>query len=668
MERPETPLADAVDPLPDATWAPTAETAGRTRMSAFRQAAARACGRPLASSSDLHAWSLADPDAFWRLVWDEFDVLGHPGSTACVPTALPGATFFPDARLNLAQSLLAPWIGSDSPALVWVGETDDGLALREELTGRELSRRVGSFTAWLRGAGIGTGDRIGLVVPVGPDAVVATLGALAVGAVVSSVSPEFGAPSILDRLGQLAPRVLVVAPSYRWAGRALARADNVAEVIAGLPSLEHVLVCDDGPDDRLRAATGDTCRIGSMADVLLADVDPTFTPLPFDAPAYVLFSSGTTGKPKCLVHRGGGVLLKHLVELGLHADIRAGDRLLYYTTTSWMMWNWELSCLALGATLVLYDGSPTHPTPTALFDAARLTGATHLGLSARLLDHLRSIDADLAVADTPLREVLVTGSPLSVPTAHWLAAQLGPAVMINPISGGTDLVGCFVAGDPTRPFHAGEMTGPVLGMAVEVWTDDGEPAGDGEPGELVCTQPFPTVPVGIWGDDTGERLNAAYFDVWPGVWVHGDRAVRSAAGGISILGRSDATLNVGGVRIGTAEIYAALAEHPAVGEALAFGQEWDGDTRIVLLVTPPDGVVLDDDAVASIRAAIRATCSPRHVPAVVVSVPDLPRTQTGKLSEVAVRDAVAGREVKGIGALANPESLDSIVTAVEATS
>ena len=653
--------------MTDPTWTPAPHVVARTRMAAFHARAAAVSGRAVSATPDVHAWSLADPDAFWSLVWDEFSVVGDRGDVAWVPATLPKAVFFPQARINLAENLLAPWIDSDEPALIWVGEGDGDLEVRETLSGRELRRRVGSFALRLRQRGVRAGDRVGLILPVGPDALVCTLGALAVGAVVSSVSPEFGAPSILDRLGQLAPTVLVAAPSYRWSGKDFHRADNVAEVAAGLPSLSWVLLASDALDDVIVEATPEGCVVETLAGALVEEVEPQFSRLPFDHPAYVLFSSGTTGKPKCLIHRGGGVLMKHLVEVGLHADVQAGDRMLFYTTTSWMMWNWEISALALGATLVLHDGAPTYPGAAALFDSARLTGATHLGMGARLLDHMRGEETDLRshLGDrAPLRQVLVTGSPLSVPTAEWLAGQLGPDVMINPISGGTDLVGVFVGGDPTRPFYAGEMAGPTLGTAVDVYTDAGVRAADGEPGELVCLQPFPTVPVGIWGDESGERLRATYFDVWPGVWVHGDRSVRSSHGGVAILGRSDATLNVAGVRIGTAEIYAALADHPAVGDCLAFGQEWEGDTRIVLLVVPSPGAIVDDAVQASIRSAIRAACSPRHVPAVIVTVPDLPRTQTGKLSEIAVREAVHGREVKGLGALANPSSLEAIIEAV----
>ena len=417
-------------------WSPTPAAAEATAMRRFRSAASARAGRALAGTPDVQAWSLSEPGAFWSLVWDEFGVVGERGERDVVPATLPQAVFFPDARINLAENLLEPWRGSDAPAVVWAGEGDGEVELREEVSGAELRRRVGSFAAALRTHGIVPGDRVGLVLPVGPDALVCTLGALAVGAVVSSVSPEFGAPSIVDRLGQLEPRVLVAAPSYGWNGKHFHRADNVADVVRALPSLALVLTAGEEPDPTIASAAPAGCDVRALAPALAADVEPEFARMPFDHPAYVLFSSGTTGKPKCLIHRGGGVLLKHLVEVGLHADVRAGDRLLYYTTTSWMMWNWEVSCLALGATLVLHDGAPTYPDPQALFDSARMTGTTHLGLSARVLDYMKGEGVALAPHVGPtLRQVLVTGSPLSVPTAEWLADQLGPEIMINPISG-----------------------------------------------------------------------------------------------------------------------------------------------------------------------------------------------------------------------------------------
>lgn len=632
--------------MTDPTWRPDPATVGSTRMVGFRGQASERVGRAMESTVDLHRWSLEDPDAFWSLVWESFDVVGERGDLAYVTTTLPQATFFPGAQVNLAENLLAPWIDSDEPAVLVGGAKGDEVVVRASVSGRDLVRRVASVASFLRESGVTPGDRVALVMPVGIDALACTLGSLAVGAIVSSVSPEFGAPAILDRLGQLEPTALLAVTSYVWNGRRIDRSEVIEDVVAGLPSL-RVTVVD------------------TLDTMMSRDAAPQYAPVPFDHPAYVLFSSGTTGRPKCLVHRGGGVLLKHLVEIGLHADVRPGDRMLFYTTTSWMMWNWLISTLALGASVVLWEESPTYPRSDALVEAAALTRTTHLGVSARLLDHLRTEGVGLSGVDPALREVLVTGSPLSVPTATWLAEQIGPRVMINPISGGTDLVGVFVGGDPTRPFHAGEMTGPMLGTAVDVFTDDGMPAEVGEPGELVCTQPFPTVPVGIWGDDSGERLRATYFDRWPGVWVHGDRAMRTERGGVAILGRSDATLNVGGVRIGTAEIYAALADVSEVVDSLAFGQEWDGDTRIVLLVVLQGAESrVSELQETAIRAAIRKHCSPRHVPAVILGVPDLPRTQTGKISELAVREAVHGREVPGRAALANPEALDLIVTAV----
>ncbi len=632
--------------MTDATWLPDPATVGRTRMAAFLGAAAERAGRPMGATPELHQWSIEDPDAFWSLVWEFFAVMGERGDHAYVPATLPQATFFPGARVNLAENLLAPWTDSDEPAVLVGGAEGDKVVVRASLSGRDLVRRVASVASFLREAGVTPGDRVALVMPVGIDALACTLGSLAVGAIVSSVSLEFGAPAILDRLGQLEPAALLAVTSYPWNGRLIDRSAVIEEVVAGLPSL-RVTVID-----------------GTQA-IMDREAAPDYAPVSFDHPAYVLFSSGTTGRPKCLVHRGGGVLLKHLVEIGLHADVRPGDRMLFYTTTSWMMWNWLISTLALGASVVLWEESPTYPRPDALAETARLTRTTHLGVSARLLDHLRTEGIALSGSDPVLREVLVTGSPLSVTTATWLAAQLGPRVMINPISGGTDLVGVFVGGDPTRPFHAGEMTGPMLGTAVDVFTDDGMPAAVGEPGELVCTQPFPTVPVGIWGDDSGDRLRSTYFDRMPGVWVHGDRAMRTEQGGVAILGRSDATLNVGGVRIGTAEIYAALASVPDVVDSLAFGQEWDGDTRIVLLVVlQQSDTGLTDAQERAIRDTIRSHCSPRHVPSVILRVPDLPRTQTGKISELAVREAVHGREVPGRAALANPQVLDDIAATV----
>ena len=627
-----------------------------TRMAAFAAAAGAASGRSFDDFGALHAWSIESPDAFWSLVWDYFDVVGEPGEVAALPSVLPEARFFPDARLNIVSSLLRVSPGREGaglPAVVETAESEDGIAVVHRLSLADLTGRVGAVAAALRADGVAPGDRIGLVMPVGVDALVVTLAALSVGAVVSSAAPEFGVPAIVDRFGQLDPVLLVGATSYRWNGREHHRAEHLRELREELPSVRAMYVVGDDEVPGARALSE------VEAEYAGAGLDPL--DLPFDHPAYVLFSSGTTGKPKCLVHRAGGVLLKHLTEQALHCDVRPGDRVCFYTTTGWMMWNWAISLLASGATLVLHNGAPNYPTVDALFDVASLTQLTHLGVGARLLDSMRADDVDLS-ADRDLhdlRMVMVTGSPLSAATAQWLVDQLGPRVMPHPISGGTDLVGCFLVGDPSRPVWAGELPGPALGLDVDVADDDGAPMLDDTPGELICRNPFPTVPLGIWGDSDGTRLISTYFERFPGVWTHGDLTSKTEHGGFVIHGRSDATLNVAGVRIGTGEIYGALEQVSEVIDALAFAQSWDGDTRMVLLVVTADGG-LTDEVSDRIRTTLRERGSPRHVPAVICAASDLPRTMTGKLAEIAVADMVNGRPVRNRDALANPEVLDAI--------
>ena len=652
------------------TWSPDPTRVAASQWVAF-DTYVRDTGRAPADV-ELHEWSITDLDGFWSAVWDFYGVVGEKGDVAYRESILPEAIFFPEARLNITENLLREWPRAAPVRVVATGEHDGGIEIMAELTREDLIARVAEFAAVLRTRGVGAGDRVVLILPVGIDALVTNLGALAIGAVVSSVAPEFGAPAILDRVGQLDPTVLVAAIGYDWNGKHFDRTANLAETIDGLPSLRHLLLtpapADAGGTNAVRTAATELLRpsisVAGLHEAMHehAGAAPEYARLPFDHPAYVLFSSGTTGKPKCLIHRAGGVLLKHLTEVGLHSDCGVGDRMMFYSTTSWMMWNWQVSVLATGATLVMHDGAANYPDILGVFTAARLSDATHVGVGARLLDQIRHDGLDL-LRDGPLpqlRMILVTGSPLSESTAQWLADQLGPHVMINPISGGTDLVGVFIGGDPTRPFHGGEMTGPNLGCAIDVFDDDGSPVPAGGSGELVCLKPFPTVPLGIWGDDDGSRFLGTYFDTWPGVWAHGDHASWSSNGGITIHGRSDATLNSGGVRIGTAEIYAAIEDFPEITDAITFGQDWDGDTRIVLIIALAEGHLLDDDLRARVKETIRTRCSPRHVPAVIAAASSVPRTRTGKLSEVAVRNAVNGKPVKGREALANPESLDEI--------
>ncbi len=486
--------------------------------------------------------------------------------------------------------------------------------------------------------------------PNGIEAVVAMLGAASIGAVYSSTSPDFGAHGVLDRFGQIAPVVLFAADGYQYGGNHFDCLERLAEIRAGLPSLHATVVLGDGWDEFLAPHRG-------------ADLAPER--FVFDHPWYVLYSSGTTGVPKCIVHRAGGVLLQHLKEHQLHCDIRAGDRVMYFTTTGWMMWNWLVSTLASGATAVLYDGSPFHPGPNVLFDIVDAERLTLLGVSAKFIDSVGKAGIEPVRShrlDT-LRTICSTGSPLSPDGFRVIYERVKRDVHLASIAGGTDLCGCLVGGDPTGPVYAGEIQRPALGMAVDAAADDGSSLRDspGVAGELVCRAPFPSMPLGFWGDREDARYHAAYFERFPDVWAHGDFASWTVHGGMVIHGRSDATLNPGGVRIGTAEIYRVADAVPEVLESLAFGQQWDGDVRIVLLVRLGDGATLTEDLKAQIRSRIRRECSPRHVPAVIAQVDDLPRTRSNKLVELAVADAVHGRPVRNTDALANPEAIDAIV-------
>ena len=507
--------------------------------------------------------------------------------------------------------------------------------------------------------GVQPGDRVAAFMPHVEETIITFLAANAVGATFTSTSSDFGTAGVVDRFGQTSPTVLVAADGYRYGGKEFDCLGRIADVAAQLPSLRRTVVVGvlaSSPEvTAIPNAMVWTDYLGAHRGAPLE-----FRRMPGDHPVYILYSSGTTGKPKCITHRSLGVLLMHLKEHQLHCDIGPGDRVLYFTTCGWMMWNWLVSALGSGATIVLFDGSPFHPAPTVLFDIARDERLTLLGVSAKFIDSadkagVRPIDThDLS----SLRTVCSTGSPLSDDGFRWIYGALKHDLHLASISGGTDLCGCFVGGDPTRPVYAGEIQGPALGMAVEVYDSEGKTIAEpGVKGELVCTRPFPSVPVGFWGDVDGSKFQAAYFDRFPGVWAHGDFASWTEHGGMVIHGRSDATLNAGGVRIGTAEIYAQVEQVPGVIEGVAIGQEWEGDTRIVLFVKLADGVALDDGLQAEIRRRLRVNASPRHVPARIVQVDDVPRTRSNKISELAVADVVNGREVRNTEALANPESL-----------
>ncbi len=610
-------------------------------------------GLGLKTYRDLHAWSVADSAAFWDLIWDYCGVIGDKGARRLIDGGkMPGAQFFPDAKLNFAENLLRGEGQGD--ALVFRGE--DKVSYR--LTWDELRALVSRLQQALRGAGVGRGDRVAAMLPNLPEAIALMLAVTSIGAIFSSCSPDFGERGVLDRFGQIEPKLFVSVDGYWYNGKPIAIADKLAAVARQLTSAATVVIVPYLGEAAKVAAQ--VPRGSTLEDFLKPyTAKPlTFERLPFNHPVYILYSSGTTGVPKCIVHGAGGTLLQHMKEHRLQCDLRAGERLFYFTTCGWMMWNWLASGIGSGATLLLYDGSPFAPQ-SVLWDFAQAERITVFGTSAKYIDACKK--AGLSPIKThdlsSVRLITSTGSPLAPESFDYVYSDIKADVHLASISGGTDIVSCFVLGDPTSPVWRGEIQAPGLGMAVDVWSEEGKPVRQ-EKGELVCVKPFPSMPIMFWNDPAGKKYHAAYFERFPNVWCHGDFAEWTAHGGIVIHGRSDATLNPGGVRIGTAEIYAQVEQIPEVLEAICIGQDWDNDVRVVLFVRLKEGAKLDDRLRDTIRQKIRSGASPRHVPAKIVAIADIPRTKSGKITELAVRDVVHGRSVKNTEALANPEALD----------
>ncbi|MCU0626240.1 MAG: acetoacetate--CoA ligase [Gemmatimonadaceae bacterium] len=617
----------------------------------------------------FHAWSVRERGTFWRELWHwagiEADAVDgdDPTRPAGVhldhmrpPRDADGPRWFPNARLNYAEMLLrhAP---SDAPAIIaW---TERGFANR--WTHAELARDVARVARALRAMGVGVGDRVAAFMPNSGETIVAMLAAASIGATWTSCSPDFGPKGVLDRFGQVAPVVLVAADGYRYGGKVHDTLARTREIVAQLPSVRHVIVvAATTPDPDLAGLPG-ARRWDTLGGEL--QTAPVFERVPFDHPLFIMYSSGTTGLPKCMVHGHGGTLLQHCKEHLLHGDVTPASRVFYFTTCGWMMWNWLASVLATGAAIVLYDGAPLPAhEPAILWRMAAEEEVTHFGASAKYLAlaEKEGLVPRAAHDLSALQVVFSTGSPLADHSYDWVQRAIGD-VRLSSISGGTDLLSCFALGNPVLPVHRGELQCLGLGMAVDVWDGDGTPV-IGMPGELVCTRPFPSMPVAFWNDDDGRKYRAAYFDHYPGVWRHGDWAQRTPHHGLVILGRSDATLNPGGVRIGTAEIYRQVEQVPEVVEAMVVGQDVivDGapDVRIVLFVRLREGATLDEALMQRIRAQVRSGASPHHVPRVIVAVPDLPRTVSGKITEIAVRDVIHGRPVTNTDALANPQALD----------
>jgi len=632
-------------------FAPSPERIAASNWTAFRDAWASRDPSVPEEPRALWRHSVTHAPAFWQELRSYAGVIdeGSP-EPALVGDAMPGAKWFPNLRLSFAENLLR--------------RSDDGVALiacdergsRREVSFAGLNRMVAGLQACLRRLGVGEGDRVAGLMPNIPEAIVGLLAANSIGAVWSSCSPDFGRQGVLDRFGQIEPTVLLTVDGYSYGGKPFDIRAKVAEIAAAIPSLRAVVVVpylESSPD--LSPVPN---AIGWQEATQGGEARPSFVRLPFDHPLLVLYSSGTTGTPKAIVHGQGGTLFQHLKEHRLHGDLKDGDRLFYFTTTSWMMWNWLVSGLACNATLVLWEGSPFHPDPAVLWRLAEAEGFTQFGTSAKYIDACKKAGvrpAEFGLAK--LRTLFSTGSPLVPESFAWIYEAVKQELQVASISGGTDIVSCFVLGYPTLPVRMGEIQGPGLGLAVDVWNDDGQPVRE-EKGELVCTRPFPCMPVSFWNDPDGSRYRAAYFERFPGVWHHGDYAEITESGGIVIHGRSDAVLNPGGVRIGTAEIYRQVEQVEEVLEAICVGQDWEGDVRVVLFVKLRPGLVLDDRLRERIKRQVRANTTPRHVPARIVQVADIPRTMSGKITEIAVRDVIHGRPVKNTEALANPQALD----------
>jgi acetoacetyl-CoA synthetase len=615
-------------------WEPSPERAARTELARFMKLAGKA------TFADLHRWSVESAPDFWDLVWRFGQVRGEPGLRRVINAErMPGAKWFPEGRLNFAENLLR---NRDATlAISFWGEDK----VKRQLSRRQLYDLVSRLAQALKAEGVGKGDRVAGYLPNLPEATAAMIATASLGAVWSSCSPDFGVQGVVDRFGQIEPKVLFCADSYLYSGKPFDLGPKNAEILDRLPSVKKCVTVQ---------------YAGGYGDFLerFAPGEIAFERFEFNHPLYILYSSGTTGVPKCIVHGAGGTLLQHIKEHRLHSDIKPGDRVFYFTTLGWMMWNWLMSALASDAALLLYDGSPFVGRGKVLFDMADAEGMTHFGTSAKFIEAI--IKTGLKPREThrleKLRTVLSTGSPLSPEGFDYVYANIRQDVCLSSISGGTDIVSCFVLGNPMGAVWRGEIQAKGLGLAVEVFDEKGFSTKD--KGELVCTRPFPAMPLGFWNDPDGSRYHAAYFEKYPNVWRHGDWCEITGHGGMIIYGRSDAVLNPGGVRIGTAEIYRQVEQLDEVLESLVIGQEWDGDVRVVLFVKLREDLILNDSLVGKIKQQIRLNTTSRHVPAKILQVADIPRTKSGKIVELAVRDVVHGLQPKNLEALANPQALE----------
>ena len=634
-------------------WEPSEERIKQSNVMAFITAVEADWNINLRDFEELYEFSIQETEKFWQSLIGFADVIAETwGKTVLEnPDKMPGSVWFPNAKLNYAENLLRRKDGSD--ALVFWGEN----TVKLRFSHKELYNEVSRVAQAMQTMGLVAGDRVGGYMPNMPQTIIAMLAAVSVGAIWSSCSPDFGVQGVLDRFGQIKPKIMFVCDGYFYNGKVHDAIAKTTQILSQLPSVEATVVvpyCNPRPkiDGIINSILWDDFIANFDASVIM------FSQLPFNHPLYIMYSSGTTGVPKCIVHGAGGTLLKHLSEHLLHSDEKPGDRVFYFTTCGWMMWNWLVSGLACEATLLLYDGSPFYPDGNIIFDYAATEGMTHFGTSAKYIDAVKKAELIPSKSHdlSTLKSMMSTGSPLVPESFDYVYNNIKSDLHLASISGGTDIVGCFVLGNPIGPVWRGEIQTRALGLAVDVFDEAGNSLRE-EAGDLVCTKPFPSMPISFWADDDGKKYKSAYFMTYQNVWCHGDWVELTERGGMIIYGRSDATLNPGGVRIGTAEIYREVEQFDEVIEGLCIGQFWNDDTRVILFVVMRDGAMLTNVLQDAIRQRILKNCTPRHIPEIIISAPDIPRTKSGKITELAVRDIIEGRPIKNIEALANPETL-----------